>query len=189
MSNVIENENVVEVEVVNFSLSDQAQTVFSGMQNLANEVGEQYEQSFIASTGLDEQEASVKEETARYMKENGFASCPFSLAGIALIHNVKADAIPRTIASRIKALCDFHLDGKSYKVKISDLADMAVCDRKGKKDWRKEVVKAIAIIQKNTTSHFEKNGTEVRATNPVLFSIENKVNKADSLLVHFNKIY
>ena len=187
MSNVIENENAVEE--VNFSLSDQAQTVFSGMKNLASEVGEQYEQNFEACTGLDEQEASVKEETARYMKENGFASCPFSLAGIALMHNVKADAIPRTIALRIKALCDFHLDGKSYKVKISDLADMAVCDRKGKKDWRKEVVKAIAIIQRGTTSHFEKNGTEIKAANPVLFSIENKVNKADSLFVHFHKVY
>ena len=179
------NVSVVESEVV-YSINDQAMTVVAGMQAVASEIAEVAEQSFVASTGLDELEQDVKEATIRYMRENGFSSCPISLKGMELALNVKADYIPRTIAQRIKALCDCHATGKSYKIKVSDLPEYAVCSRKGEKDWRKEVAKAISIIMTNTTTYFEKNGTEVKASNPVLFSIENKLKKSDSLFLHFH---
>ena len=178
-------ENVV-VETVSFDVNDQAATVVAGMINVASEVAEVAEQSFVASTGIDELEASVKEATIKYMKENGFSSCPISLKGMELALNVKADYIPRTIAQRVKALCDCHATGKSYKIKVSDLPDHAITTRKGEKDWRKEVAKAISIIMTGTTSHYEKNGNKVEASNPVLFSIENKLKKSDSLFLHFH---
>ena len=181
--NLIETE---AVESVVFTVEDQAATIVAGMQNVASEISEVAEQTFVASTGLDELEQNVKEATIKYMKENGFSTCPMSLKGMELALNVKADYIPRTIAQRIKALCDCHASGKSYKIKVSDLPEHAVCSRKGEKDWRKEVSKAISLIMTNTTSYFEKNGTEVKASNPVLFSIENKLKKADSLFVHFH---
>ena len=183
----MEKKNVVEnVNEVMFNVEDQAMTVVAGMQAVASEVAEVAEQSFIASTGIDELEASVKEATIKYMRDNGFSTCPFTLKGIELALNVKADHIPRTIAQRIKALCDCHASGKSYKIKVRDLPEHAVCSRKGEKDWRKEVAKALSTIMANTSSYFEKNGTEVKASNPVLLSIENKLKKADSLFVHFH---
>ena len=185
--NVVESvvSEVVENEVV-FSVTDQAQTVVVGLTALADDVSEVAEQSFIASTGIDALEASVKEATVKYMKENGFSACPMSLSGMELLHNTKADYIPRTIAQRIKARCDCHATGKSYKIKVSDLPEYAVTSRKGERDWRKEVAKAVAIIMTNTQSYYEKNGTLVEASNPVLFSIENKLKKADSLFLHFH---
>ena len=185
-----EVESVVEAEVSasynGYDVADQAETIVAGMLNVVGEVAEVAEQTFIASTGIDALEASVKAATIQYMRENGFSSCPISLKGMELALNVKADVIPRTIATRIKALCDCHSTGKSYKIKVSDLAEHAVCSRKGEKDWRKEIAKAISIIMTNTSSYFEKNGTEVKASNPVLFSIENKLKKADSLFIHFH---
>ena len=181
--NIIVSE-VIESDV--FSIEDQAQTVVAGLTTLADDVSEVAEQSFIASTGIDELEASVKEATVKYMKENGFSACPMSLKGMELLHNTKADYIPRTIAQRIKARCDCHATGKSYKIKVSDLPEHAITTRKGERDWKKEVAKAVSIIMTNTQSFYEKNGTLVEASNPVLFSIENKLKKSDSLFLHFH---
>ena len=181
---VVENE-AVESEVM-FSAVDQAETVFSGLIAVADSDSEVAGQSLVASTGIDELEASVREATRLYMRENGFSSCPLSLKGMELLNNNKADYIPRTIASRIKARCDCHATGKSYKIKVSDLPEYAVTSRKGERDWRMEVSKAISVIMKNTQSYYEKNGNLVEASNPVLFSIENKLKKADSLFLHFH---
>ena len=128
-SEVVESE-VTESEVteseVTFPVTDQAKTTFIGLTTAADDASEVAEQTFIASTGIDALEESVREATRQYMRENGFSCCPMSLSGMELLHNTKADYIPRAIAQRIKARCDCHATGKSYKIKVSDLPEYAV---------------------------------------------------------------
>ena len=188
MSNVEKNANVEKnVNVVEMPVTDQAVTVALEMMNTALSAGQEHKQTFVASSGLDEMEASLKEATKKYMHENGFSSCPISLAGMELATSYKADEIPKLIAQRIKALCDCHKTKGSYVIVTSDLSEMAVCQRKtGKRDWMLEVQKALTTISKNTTSYFEKDGTEVRASNPVEYSIENRLKKSGKLLIHFH---
>ena len=182
MSNVVVEKNVVELNV-----ADHAATVAAGMMSVASEAGSEHEQVFVASSGLDEMEASLREATRKYMNENGFSSCPISLSGMELASSYKADTIPKLIAQRIKALCDCHKTKGSYVVVTSDLSEKAVCQRKtGKRDWMLEVQKALTTIAKGTTSHFEKDGTEVKASNPVEYSIENRLKKSGKLLIHFH---
>ena len=64
MSNVNEMNEMNEMNV-----ADQAATIAAGMINVAMEAGSEHEQVFIASSGLDAMEASVREATKKYMKE------------------------------------------------------------------------------------------------------------------------
>lgn len=178
-----QNEESKNMEQNQNSIADQAKTAIVGFTSVNTDHGALLEQGFIVDD-FDKQEKSLRNEILRQMDESGLARC---IGTPEMMKRAQENSVLGVVSRTILSLCKCHKKNGSYLLHriLEDAAPHTSANRKtGKVDVPKAVASALAKLMNGTVDHYEKDGTFVKASNPVNFSIEKRRN-ANQWVLHF----
>ena len=165
------------------NIADQAKTVIAGFTSVNTDHGSLLEQGFIVDD-FDKQEKNLRDAILKQMDESGLARC---IGTPEMLKRAHENSVLGVASRTILSLCKCHKKNGSYLLHriLDDAAPHTSANRKtGKVDVPKAVASALAKLMTGTTDHYEKDGTFVKASNPVKFSIEKRRN-ANQWVLHF----
>lgn len=165
------------------SIADQAKTAIAGFTSVNTDHGSLLEQGFIIDD-FDKQEKNLREAILKQMDESGLARC---IGTPEMMKRAQENSVLGVVSRTILSLCKCHKKNGSYLLHriLDDATPHTSANRKtGKVDVPKAVASALAKLMAGTADHYEKDGTFVKASNPVNFSIEKRRN-ANQWVLHF----
>jgi len=134
---------------------------------------------------IDDAKPQLNEAVLKVMASKGLVQCKGT---VAMYDRADEQSVVGVVARTLLKLCSCHSKGGSYRLHrlLDDCKPFAKVNRNtGAIDVPKAIRSAFAVLMHGTEAYYDSDGTLVKASDPVNFTIE-KVKNVDQWIIHFN---